>query len=68
MKDKPTRHQATNTFRFEGEAERFRKLRVSLREFLVKKSNIEDIECESYFKTSIEKWNQLNLSQAFQVC
>ncbi|XP_072743036.1 small subunit processome component 20 homolog [Anoplolepis gracilipes] len=65
MKNKPTRHKETNTFRFKPFSERVTEIDVDVFHRVGHRYEDNSEEVETYFHETLQKWNVLNLTDGY---
>ncbi|XP_015598459.1 small subunit processome component 20 homolog [Cephus cinctus] len=65
MKNKPTRHKETNSFKFKPFSERIADIDVDVFHRVAHRNEINDDEKETHFYQALQKWNVLNLTERY---
>ncbi|XP_068083874.1 small subunit processome component 20 homolog [Anabrus simplex] len=66
MKNKPTRHKRSNTFKFQPFAERIANIDIDVFHRVGHKFEDDSDENDTFLHQSLQKWNVLNLSESYE--
>lgn len=66
MKNKPTRHKESNTFKFQPFSERIANIDVDVFHRVGHKNENDSEGSGTYFHEALEKWGDLNLTESFE--